>query len=89
MIRIVTTEDAIFLPPDLSSTELKFDLPEINKGERRIILDFDHTATGRLSIGGTFVPHSIIEEMWELHATTEQAFRSIVTEEAINFWKTK
>ena len=83
LIRAMGTNDGRFMPPDLASTELTFDISAA-PGQNLVILDFDHTAPG-----GKFDPDAIIATMWNLHETTERAFRAAVTEEAIDYWKTK
>ena len=59
-----------FLPADLVSTDLEYDI-ELREAETYRILDFDHIFRGQLD----FKSQTIIEKMWLLHGHIHKAFR--------------
>jgi len=74
------------MPPDLVSTHLKLKVdPEDLKNESYRILDIDHITRGDFD----FDAAGIIEILEKLHDFTSKAFQAAVTDEAIEFWKTK
>jgi len=73
-----------FLPPDLVSTHLEFqvDLDEL-AGETYRILDIDHLTKTEVD----FTSEVLIEKLWDLHEYSSKAFCASVTKDAIEFWK--
>jgi uncharacterized protein (TIGR04255 family) len=73
-----------FMPPDLETTRLEFDLQLTEEDEFRI-LDFDHVWKGEID----FVPDDIVSRMWALHGSIEKTFKATVTREAMAVWESK
>lgn len=75
-----------FLPPDLVSTHLEFqvDLDAVASETYRI-LDIDHIAKTEVD----FTSEALIEKLWDLHEYSSKAFLAAVTQDAIRFWKEK
>ena len=74
-----------YLPPDLISTHMDF---EVTIGEKELfrILDIDHISKTQ---NIDFDPTILIDKLWALHESSEEAFRAATTPEAIEFWKSK
>lgn len=81
-IRSFESSGPAFMPPDLKSTRLSFDLT-LGDDETYRILDFDHISKQEFD----FESDVITTRLWELHEYIGRAFRSAVTEEAIAAWQ--
>lgn len=71
-----------FLPPDLQTKHLQFKASTSSDEEFRI-LDFDNVSLGDFDLDGDAVE----QKLWQLHASTDRAFRAAVTEVALEYWK--
>lgn len=71
-----------FMPPDLDTTRLEFDL-KLQEDDSFRILDFDHVWKGEID----FDPTEITRRMWALHGSIEKIFRATVTEGALKVWE--
>lgn len=80
-IKLFQSDDGRFLPPDLSPQEIEYKV-SVESGEVVTVLDTDHFSVGPRD----FDPPSIIEQMWLLHDKIDMAFRSAVTEKALQKW---
>ena len=81
VVRTSQPDDGHFLPPDLRSSQLKFDI-QLKDNERIIALDIDHYVTLREDLTMSMVT----EVLDRLHDGIENAFRGSVTEKAIEVW---
>ncbi len=72
-----------FMPPDLASTHLEFDV-ELPKEEVFRVLDCDHIYRGEVD----FDSDSLEKKLWELHEGITTAFQAAVTSNAMTYWKT-
>ncbi len=71
-----------FLPPDLQTEHLKYRVAT-KHGDKFRVIDFDHIALGEID----FAEDTLREKLWAIHENTDQAFRNIVTVEALSYWK--
>ena len=71
-----------FMPPDLVSTHLEFDV-DLPKDEVFRVLDCDHIFRGEVD----FDSDSLVQKLWGLHEFMTKAFRGAVTPDAIEYWK--
>ena len=71
-----------FLPPDLQTKHLSFEASTKADNTFRV-LDFDHVSIGDFELE----EKAIREKLWQLHATTDRAFRAAVTPEALRYWQ--
>ena len=71
-----------FMPPDLQTEHLIFDT-KIQNGDRFRVVDFDHICKSDVN----FEDKELSGKLWEMHDHTDIAFRKIVTEQALEFWK--
>lgn len=81
-VRLHQNDSGMYLPPDLQPTELAFS----NTAEKNTLvtlLDIDHFSEDEREYD---VP-ALIGAMWELHEFTEKAFRSSVTDTALQRWE--
>lgn len=83
-IRVQTIESTgqAVLPPDLTNTRLEL-RTRPDETELFRILDIDHFSKANRD----FDPKTIEDALWDLHEYTEKAFRSTVTEDAIQIWR--
>lgn len=85
IMRVHQSRDGSYLPPDLRMTPLgpvSFD-PPLAAGELVTSLDIDHFE----ELSMDFEPDTIIDQFWRLHDYTETAFRSAVTDHALERWE--
>lgn len=82
LLRSFENSGGQFLPPDLQSPHLEFEVELKPEAEFRV-LDFDHIAQGDLDFEGDVVK----ETLWKLHKFTDLAFRAAVTPTALKIWK--
>ena len=81
MIRSVHIDDGSHIPPELSSTKLKF-ANKPQPGERVSILDIDHNG----EFPSDFDVDALITKLNELHDFSDNAFIAAVTPEALKKW---
>lgn len=81
VLRAFQTQDGTFLPPDLVTTQLKFDV-ELDNEEFVTVLDFDHGSVAPRD----FEPSALIRSLWDLHDSIDLAFRASITETALERW---
>lgn len=81
MIRAVHIDDGSHIPPELTSTKLKFAYKPV-KGEQVSILDIDHNG----EFAGDFEVDGIISKLSELHDFSDNAFLASVTPDALKAW---
>lgn len=73
-----------FLPADLASTHLEFDLDRDELADEfYLVLDTDHVA----KVDVDFTSQKLIEKLRDLHEYSSKAFLAAVTEDAITYWK--
>jgi len=81
MVRAVHIDDGSHIPPELSSTKLKF-INKPEQGEQVSILDIDHNG----EFPGDFDVEALITRLSELHVFSDNAFIASVTPEALKKW---
>lgn len=81
-IRSFENTNEQFLPPDLQTEHLAFKI-KTSKGEEFRIIDFDHIHRGETD----FTDEALREKLWSLHDHTDKAFRSTVTDRALEYWQ--
>lgn len=74
--------NGIFMPADISAT-VSFEHLQFDKKTSGIVLDFDHTI---LSKGKSFSTELVKTQLKTAHSQIGQAFRSVVTTEAMEAW---
>jgi uncharacterized protein (TIGR04255 family) len=81
IVRYSQSEQGIILPPDLMPNTLKHDV-QLNPNELVSFLDLDHFSEASRD----FEVSSIMETVSDLHDNLDRAFRSAVTETALQRW---
>lgn len=82
MVRVIHSDEGIFVPPDLAGTKLQLgSLPKA--GEAVSILDIDHYS----QTTAAFETSKILQTLEALHVMTDIAFQRAVTNEAIKLWE--
>ena len=81
-LRAFMASDGTYMPPDLASSELAFDIKKENQHEQWVTLDFDHFTTNK-----EFEAKAVDDTMENLHRVIDQAFKATVTQDAIEFWR--
>lgn len=84
LVRVLQTNDGTFVPPDLADNTLEYTM-SVPPENVVTILDIDHFVTETFD----FSPATIEERLWYLHDTNDLAFRSAVTEDALETWGAK
>ena len=79
-IRSYENQGGQFLPPDLQTDHLKFNVQSVNEFR---ILDFDHFSKQEVDIERG----SLEERLWSLHDATSAAFTAATTEDAMRTWQ--
>jgi uncharacterized protein (TIGR04255 family) len=81
-IRLFQSDNGAYLPPDLIDSSVVHSI-NINPGETVAVLDIDHFSAQSKD----FVVDELIESVQGLHEYIKKAFRSAVTDSALETWK--